>query len=130
MHAWESFGDGVAPDIQSVAKGLGGGYASIGAILMSQKVTDVIRDNGGFWKHGHTYQVWTLRSMFSHALISEKSHPLACAASLAVQKVIEENDLLTNCRAQGEHLSTLLRDRLQSPNAIAAPFTFDVRGGG
>lgn len=57
MHAWESFGDGISPDIQSVAKGLGGGYACIGAILMSKKVTDVIRDNGGFWKHGHTYQV-------------------------------------------------------------------------
>jgi hypothetical protein len=25
MHAWESFGDGVGPDIQAVAKGLGGG---------------------------------------------------------------------------------------------------------
>lgn len=25
LHAWESFGDGVAPDIQAVAKGLGGG---------------------------------------------------------------------------------------------------------
>jgi hypothetical protein len=25
MHAWETFGDGVAPDLQAVAKGLGGG---------------------------------------------------------------------------------------------------------
>ena len=25
MHAWQSFGDGEAPDIQGVAKGLGGG---------------------------------------------------------------------------------------------------------
>ena len=25
LHAWESYGDGVAPDIQAVAKGLGGG---------------------------------------------------------------------------------------------------------
>lgn len=25
LHAWETFGDGVAPDIQAVAKGLGGG---------------------------------------------------------------------------------------------------------
>jgi hypothetical protein len=25
-HAWESYGDGVAPDIQAVAKGLGGGF--------------------------------------------------------------------------------------------------------
>lgn len=32
-------------------------YATIGAILMSKKVVDGIRDKGGFWKHGHTYQV-------------------------------------------------------------------------
>jgi E3 ubiquitin-protein ligase TRIP12 len=57
LHAWESFGDGASPDIQAVAKGLGGGYASIGAILVSQRVADAIRDNSGFWKHGHTYQV-------------------------------------------------------------------------
>lgn len=32
-------------------------YASIGAILMSQKIADGIRDHSGLWKHGHTYQV-------------------------------------------------------------------------
>ena len=32
-------------------------YALIGAVLMSRKVDDGIRNNGGFWKHGHTYQV-------------------------------------------------------------------------
>ena len=43
--------------------------------------------------------------------------------------VIEEN-LLENARVQGEYLESLLRQRLQSPNALAAPFVFDVRGGG
>ncbi|TFK57643.1 PLP-dependent transferase [Heliocybe sulcata] len=114
LHGWESFGDGVAPDIQAVAKGLGGGYASIGAVLMSKRVADGLRDNSGFWKHGHTYQ----------------ANPLACAASLAVQKVIIEENLLENCRTQGAYLERLLRERLQSPNAAAAPFTFDIRGGG
>ena len=56
-HAWESFGDGAAPDIQAVAKGLGGGYASIGAVLMSKEIANGIRDKSGFWAHGHTYQV-------------------------------------------------------------------------
>ena len=28
LHAWESYGDGVSPDLQAVAKGLGGGYVS------------------------------------------------------------------------------------------------------
>lgn len=73
-HAWETLGDGIAPDIQAVAKGLGGGYdicssrnapmlmqfrryASIGAVLISKKVAEGIRGKSGLWKHGHTYQV-------------------------------------------------------------------------
>jgi E3 ubiquitin-protein ligase TRIP12 len=58
-HAWESFGDNEPPDIQAVAKGLGGEYASIGAVLMSKQVADGIRDKNGFWKHGHTYMVYS-----------------------------------------------------------------------
>ncbi|THU92737.1 hypothetical protein K435DRAFT_671560 [Dendrothele bispora CBS 962.96] len=114
LHAWESFCDGVAPDLQAVAKGLGGGYASIGAVLMSKKIADGIRGKSGFWKHGHTYQ----------------SHPLACAASLAVQEVIQSENLLENCRKQGAYLEKLLTERLKGPNALAAPYTFDIRGGG
>ncbi|TFY68826.1 hypothetical protein EVJ58_g785 [Rhodofomes roseus] len=108
LHGWQSFGDNVAPDLQAVAKGLGGGYASIGAVLLSKKVADGIRDASGFWMHGHTYQ----------------ANPLACAASLAVQKVIIEENLLENARVQGEYLGSLLRERLQSPNAFAAPIDF------
>ncbi|KAG9223868.1 hypothetical protein CCMSSC00406_0007730 [Pleurotus cornucopiae] len=113
-HAWETLGDGIAPDIQAVAKGLGGGYASIGAVLISKKVTEGIRGKSGLWKHGHTYQ----------------AHPLACAASLAVQQVIKSENLLENIRAQGAYLDKLLNDRLRGPNSLAAPFTFDIRGAG
>ncbi|KIK61679.1 hypothetical protein GYMLUDRAFT_96529 [Collybiopsis luxurians FD-317 M1] len=114
LHAWESVGDGASPDIQAVAKGLGGGYASIGAVLMSKTVAEGIRGKSGFWKHGHTYQ----------------SHPLACAASVAVQEIITSENLLENCRNQGAYLSKLLRKRLQSPNALSAPYVFDIRGAG
>ncbi|VDB99883.1 unnamed protein product [Peniophora sp. CBMAI 1063] len=112
MHAWESFGDGAAPDMQAVAKGLGGGYATIGAVLMGPRVTRGIRDGAGFMKHGHTYQ----------------SHPIACAASLAVQKEIAEGNLLANAREQGAYFGELLEKRLKESKA--APFVFDVRGGG
>ncbi|THV00752.1 PLP-dependent transferase [Dendrothele bispora CBS 962.96] len=114
LHAWESYGDGIAPDIQAVAKGLSAGYAPIGAVLMSKKIVDGIRGKSGFWKHGHTYQ----------------SHPLACAAAVAVQEVIESENLLENCRDQGAYLAKLLNERLRGPNALAAPYTFDIRGGG
>lgn len=114
LHAWETYGDGIAPDLQAIAKGLGGGYVSIGAILISKRVADGIRDTSGIWKHGHTYQ----------------AHPVACAASLAVQKVIQNEDLLANARKQGAYLSSLLRERLLAPNSLAAPYTFDIRGAG
>ncbi|KAE9398555.1 hypothetical protein BT96DRAFT_957548 [Gymnopus androsaceus JB14] len=100
--------------IQAVAKGLGGGYASIGAVLMSKAVAEGIRDKCGFWKHGHTYQ----------------ANPLSCAAAVAVQEVIVEENLLENCRAQGAYLSQLLHERLRGPNAFASPYVFDIRGGG
>jgi E3 ubiquitin-protein ligase TRIP12 len=59
-----------------------------------------------------------------------QAHPLACAASLAVQRVVVSDNLLQNCRIQGKYLESLLKERLQGPNALAAPFTFDIRGGG
>ncbi|KAG6869211.1 hypothetical protein C0993_009074 [Termitomyces sp. T159_Od127] len=131
LHGWESFGDNVAPDIQAVAKGLGGGYAPIGAVLMSKKVADGIKNGSGLWKHGHTYQ----------------AHPVACAAALAVQNVIESENLLENVCKQGAYLGlcmseiqknyfsshlpeSLLHTGLKGPNALAAPYTFDIRGGG
>ena len=58
MHAWQTYGDGISPDIQAVAKGLGGGYASIGTVLLSKRIADAINGASG-WKHGHTYQVPT-----------------------------------------------------------------------
>ncbi|KAG1728087.1 hypothetical protein EDB19DRAFT_1897431 [Suillus lakei] len=114
MSGMGTLADGAAPDLQAVAKGLGGGYAAIGAVLISPKVAKGIRGSSGLLKHGHTYQ----------------ANPLACAASLAVQKVIIEENLLAQCRKNGVHMLALLKDRLQSPNALAAPYTFDVRGGG
>lgn len=99
---------------------------------MSKKVAEGIRSTGGIWKHGHTYQVsWARDDRRIHSLISRwQAHPLACAAALAVQKVIVEEKLLENVAVQGPYLESLLRERLQSPNAPAAPFVFDVRGGG
>lgn len=47
-----------------------------------------------------------------------------------MQNVIEEEGLLANCRTQGDKLYKLLQDGLTSPNALAAPFVFDIRGGG
>ncbi|KZT62580.1 PLP-dependent transferase [Calocera cornea HHB12733] len=114
MHAWQTLGDNVAPDIQAVAKGLGGGYVSIGAVLMSPRVSKGIREGSGYFFHGHTYQ----------------AHPITAAGSLAVQKVIKDDDLLAKGAEAGVYLESRLRATLLDKSSIAAPYVFDIRGGG
>ena len=45
VHAWEH--EGVVPDIQTIGKGLGGGYAPIAAILISHRVVDELDKGSG-----------------------------------------------------------------------------------
>ncbi len=107
LHAWEQ--EGVAPDIQAVAKGLGGGYQPIGAVLASGRVVAALRDGSGVFQHGHTYL----------------AHPVACAAALAVQQVIREEGLLAQVRERGGVLEHLLAERLGNHRNVG-----DIRGRG
>ena len=104
---------------------------------MSKQIADGIRDQNGFWKHGHTYQVCVTyyRSLdwigAPDDPTDDQAQPISCAAAIAVQKVIAAENLLENGRQTGEYLAQLLRERLiLSPNALARPFTFDICGGG
>ena len=107
LHACEQ--EGVSPDILAIAKGLGGGYAPIGAILLHDRIFKAIADGSGAFQHSHTYT----------------GHPLACAAALAVQRVIRRDDLLANVRKQGAHLARRLQERFGNH-----PFVGNVRGRG
>jgi adenosylmethionine-8-amino-7-oxononanoate aminotransferase len=107
LHACEQ--DGVAPDIEVVAKGLGGGYQPIGAVLVNRRIVQAIQDGSGFFQHGHTYL----------------GHPVACAAALAVQRVIREEGLLSRVVSLGEQLDQALRQRL-----ARHPNVGDIRGKG
>jgi adenosylmethionine-8-amino-7-oxononanoate aminotransferase len=106
-HAWEQ--EGIAPDIQAIAKGLGGGYQPIGAMLASGKIIDTIRAGSGSFQHGHTYL----------------AHPLACAAALAVQDVIREDRLLDRVRERGKQLEQRLTERFGNHRHVG-----DIRGRG
>lgn len=101
--------EGVVPDLVTIAKGLGGGYQPIGAVLAQQKIVDAMSQGSGFFQHGHTYL----------------GHPVACAAALAVQRVIHRDGLLAKVRADGEVFGATLRDALGSH-----PHVGDVRGRG
>ena len=107
LHACEQ--EGIAPDLMVIAKGLGGGYQPIGALLVAGKIFSAIREGSGFFQHGHTYM----------------GHPVACAAALEVQHVIEEEDLLANVRRQGHNLQRALTQNLGEH-----PHVGDIRGRG
>ena len=107
LHACEQ--EGITPDLIAIAKGLGGGYAPIGALLMQERIFDAVADGSGAFQHSHTYM----------------GHPLACAAALAVQRVIHRDGLLANVREQGGQLARRLKERFGNH-----PFVGDVRGRG
>ncbi len=107
MHAWEQ--EDVTPDIQVIAKGLGGGYQPIGGLLIAGRVVDAFRAGSGSFMHGHTYQ----------------AHPVACAAAVAVQKVIRHNNLLENVREMGARLGAGLGERFGNHRCVG-----DIRGRG
>ncbi|TEA77839.1 aspartate aminotransferase family protein [Allopusillimonas ginsengisoli] len=108
-HLFACAEDGVVPDILAIAKGLGAGYQPIGAMLASTRIYDAIVSGSGFFQHGHTYM----------------GHATACAASLAVQQVIEREHLLDNVLARGEQLRAELRTTLADH-----PHVGDIRGRG
>ncbi|CAG0957288.1 4-aminobutyrate---pyruvate transaminase [Burkholderiales bacterium] len=107
LHACEQ--EGVVPDLITIAKGLGGGYQPIGAVLAQKRIVEAMSRGSGYFQHGHTYL----------------GHPVACAAALAVQRVIARDGLLARVRASGEAFGGLLRRRLGEH-----PHVGDIRGRG
>ena len=107
LHACEQ--EDISPDLMAIAKGLGGGYAPIGALLVQKKIFDAVAGGSGAFQHSHTYM----------------GHPLACAAALAVQRVMRRDNLLENVRVHGAYLSRRLKERFGNH-----PFVGDVRGRG
>jgi len=107
LHASEQ--EVVAPDIMAVAKGLGGGYQPIGAMLASQKIIAAIEGGSGAFQHGHTYM----------------GHATACATALAVQQTIRDERLLDAVKARGEDLSAALHERFGNHAHVG-----DIRGRG
>jgi len=101
--------EGIVPDLVCIAKGLGAGYQPIGAVMVAQHIYEAIRGGSGLFQHGHTYL----------------GHPIACAASLAVQQAIQEEGLLARVLEIGDVLNDALLDRFGNHRHVG-----DVRGRG
>ncbi len=108
-HLFACAEDGVAPDMITIAKGLGAGYQPIGALLTSGRIYDAIAAGSGFFQHGHTYM----------------GHPMAAAAANAVLSAIEERALLEKVQARGAELQAALEARFGQH-----PHVGDIRGRG
>lgn len=99
----------IVPDICAIAKGLGGGYQPIGAMLCTAAIHDAIKAGSGFFQHGHTYL----------------AHPAACAAGRAVLERLIDDNVLGQVMPSGAYLMAALQTRLgQHPNVG------DIRGVG
>ena len=107
LHACEQ--EGIAPDLMAVAKGLGGGYQPIGAVMLTKRICEAFANGSGSFQHGHTYM----------------GHPMAAAAALAVQEIIRRDCLLANVVEMGARLEARLKERFGQH-----PFVGDIRGRG
>jgi adenosylmethionine-8-amino-7-oxononanoate aminotransferase len=107
LHACEQ--DGVIPDLMTIAKGLGGGYQPVGALLLGRHVFEAFSKGSGFFQHGHTYM----------------GHPMAAAAGLAVQEIIRRDNLLADVVEMGDRLQRRLEDRFGNHHHVG-----DIRGRG
>ncbi|BEI86287.1 hypothetical protein CcaverHIS002_0605740 [Cutaneotrichosporon cavernicola] len=109
MHAWMHDGPEARPDVQTLGKGLCGGYAPLSAVLVGDKVVDVLRRGTGAFVNGYTFQ----------------SSGTGTAAGLAVYNYIKEHKLVEQCAARGELLAKLLREKVGPLKHVG-----DVRGMG
>lgn len=107
MMAYEQ--EDVVPDIVTLAKGLAAGYQPTGALLCKAAIIDAIRQGSGFFQHGHTFM----------------GHATAVAAALTTQKIIREEDLMSNVMARGKSIRARLRQAFADNRHVG-----DVRGRG
>jgi adenosylmethionine-8-amino-7-oxononanoate aminotransferase len=97
------------PDVIANAKGLGAGYAAIGAVLCREHVYDAVAAGSRSFSLGHTWN----------------GAPLSCAVGLAVVDALRREGLVEHVRERG----TLLRQELQ--DAVGdVPIVREVRGHG
>jgi len=84
-----SDGSGAKPDAIALAKGLGGGFP-VGAMLTTEALAGALPPG----THGSTFG----------------GNPLACAAALAVLRILDEEGLVEGARTKGEALGTMLTE--------------------
>lgn len=101
--------EGIVPDLITIAKGLGGGYQPIGAVMLSDRIYRAFAEGSGLFQHGHTYI----------------GHPIAAAAADKVLEIISRDGMMDHVRAMGDRLQAGLDAALGQ-----SPHVGDIRGRG
>lgn len=100
---------GIKPDLMTTAKGLTSGYLPLSAMLINNRVAEVMINNAGEYYHGFTYS----------------GHPVACAVALKNIEILEKENLVEGATRRG----ALLREKLNE--AIGGlPLVGEIRGVG
>ncbi|HZG34708.1 MAG TPA: aminotransferase class III-fold pyridoxal phosphate-dependent enzyme, partial [Gaiellaceae bacterium] len=99
----------LVPDVVATAKGLGAGYAAIGATLCRQHVYDAVAAGSRSFPLGHTWN----------------GAPLSCAVGVAVMDALRREGLVEHVRERGATLRHELEDALRD-----VPIVREVRGYG
>ena len=101
--------DGVEPDIMAIAKGLAGGYQPLGAAICTTMVYQALHAAHGAFQTGHTFT----------------GHTAACAAGVAVQRIVARDQLVDRVTANEPRLKGWLAEALSGVEAVG-----DIRGRG
>jgi adenosylmethionine-8-amino-7-oxononanoate aminotransferase len=99
----------IVPDVITTAKGLGGGYVPMGAVLAVERVYEAVAQGSKDFTHGHTFN----------------GYPLGCAVALAVLEYIDRHDLIGIVARMGPRALEILREALEG-----CPLVEEVRGEG
>jgi adenosylmethionine-8-amino-7-oxononanoate aminotransferase len=99
----------LVPDVIATAKGLGAGYAPVGAALCHQRVYESVAGGSRSFSLGHTWN----------------GAPLSCAVGLAVVDALRREGLVDRVRERGASLRDELEAALRD-----VPLVHEVRGHG
>jgi putrescine aminotransferase len=101
---------GIEPDLMPMAKGLTSGYLPLSALMVGDRVANVMIEQGGEFFHGYTYD----------------GHPVSCAVALANIALIEELGLVEQAgKDTGPYLQQCLHQALDGH-----PLVGEIRGVG
>ena len=89
----------IKPDIITMAKGISSGYIPLSGIMVGNRVTETLVDEGGEFYHGYTYS----------------GHPVACAVAIENLKIIREENLIENSRNTSVYLEERMKEIADHP---------------